>query len=613
MAEIRNPNQPGGGKQDSRSFLIFSLVFLVMFLGMKFLMPKKAVPPVQKQPVAAQGGMAAGTASGAGAVAGAGATSASSTPVSGTAASSAAGTGSGGEVQQAQSEQTTTVENELYRIVFSNRGAQVKSWVLKRYKDGAGKSLDLVNAPAAAKFGYPMSLYTYDAGLRGKLNEALYVPSATGPVSVSGGAPAELSFTYASGGLVAKKSFRFDSTYVIHVATAVTNNGSGVAALVAWPSGFGDQSTLPEFASSQLDTSQGGKFDHIAPKKVSSGQTQNGAFDYAGVSDQYFGAIFLPDAPDDASMVSLHNQLTIPRDPKKPESGMDSASVLGAAMGSTTGHSSLRVFAGPKVIDVLNSVRATALNGTQTGPNIEPILNFGWLGFIAKPLFLILKFTYDHIVGNWGWAILLLTLVLNLAMLPTRVQMMKSALKMQRVQPEMAVIKEKYKKYKATDPRRQDMNKEIMALQQREGVNMFGGCLPMLIQYPLLYGFYRMLQNVIELRQAHWAWLHDLATPDPLHILPIVVIISMFTLQFLSPSPGMDPAQQKMMAFMMPVFFGFMMWNFAAGISLYWAAGNLINTGTQIVMNRTGMGKQMRELAAKRALKKLGKPAVARR
>jgi YidC/Oxa1 family membrane protein insertase len=280
-------------------------------------------------------------------------------------------------------------------------------------------------------------------------------------------------------------------------------------------------------------------------------------------------------------------------------------------MGSAASPVSLRVFAGPKVISVLNSVKATAADGSQTGPNLEPILNFGWIGWIAKPLFLALRFTYDHIVPNWGWSILLLTLVINLAMLPTRITMMKSALKMQRIQPEMQQIKEKYKKYKATDPRRQEMNKEIMELQRREGVNMFGGCLPMLVQYPLLYGFYEMLVSAIELRHAHWLWLHDLAAPDPLHILPIFVIITMFTTSYLSPSPGVDPAQQRMMAFMMPVMFGFMMWNFASGVALYWAGGNLITTAIQVIMNRSGLGRQMREIAARRAARRL--PRAGRR
>jgi len=348
-----------------------------------------------------------------------------------------------------------------------------------------------------------------------------------------------------------------------------------------------------------------GKFEKTATKKVSGGATLNGPFDYAGISDLYFGAIFLPDQPDQTSVISLNNGWSIPKDPKQPNGASESVPLLGAAVGSMSTPISLRVFAGPKVISVLSSVKSTSANGTETGPNLEPILNFGWFGWIAKPLFVVLRFTYDHIVANWGWSILILTLLLNLLMLPTRITMMKSALKMQRIQPEMQQIKEKYKKYKATDPRRQDMNKEIMELQKREGVNMFGGCLPMLLQYPLLYGFYEMLENVIELRHAHWLWLHDLAAPDALHILPIFVIVTMFTTSYLSPSPGVDPAQQKMMAFMMPLMFGFIMLNIGSGVALYWAASNLITTGMQVIMNRTGLGKQMREVAAKRAAKKL--------
>jgi YidC/Oxa1 family membrane protein insertase len=584
LAEISNPNQSGGGKQDSSSMLIFALVFAMMFLGMKFFGPKKAEQPSTKQPaVAGQRQSAASRPE----------------PVTPSTPASAV---------TAHAEQAITVENELYRIQFSNRGAVVTSWILKKWKNDEGKPLDLVST-AAPKAGYPLSLYTYDANLRNQLDQALYVPSATGALQP----PATLTFTYSNGAVAAKKTFQFGAGYVVHAEASVTSNGASVPAMLAWPSGLGDQVTLPQFAAAQLDVSQNGKFDRTAPKKVSNGLTLNGPFDYAGISDQYFGAIFLPDSPVNATVVSLNQNLPIARDPRRGGAANESAPVLGLGMGSQSGPTAMRIFAGPKQIDVLNSVRATADNGTQTGPSIQPILHFGWSGVVARPLFSVLRWTHDRVVHNWGWAILLLTFIIYMAMLPTRIQMMKSALKMQRIQPEMQQIKEKYKKYKATDPRRQDMNKEIMALQQREGVNMFGGCLPMLIQYPLLYGFYSMLANVIELRQAHWGWLHDLAAPDPLHILPVFVIVSMFLVQYLSPSPGMDPAQQKMMAFMMPVFFGFIMWNVGAGLALYWAGGNVINTVQQLVMNRTGMGKQMREIALKRAAKKLGKPAAARR
>ncbi len=593
MAEIKNPNQQGGGGQDSRTILIFTVIFFAIFLGLQYFRTKKgpeqpaattqqsasSTPPSPSQPATP-------------------APSADNTAAQPTAAPIAANT------VAASAESTSVVENELYRITFTNRGAQVKSWILKKYTGEDGKPLDLVNHEAAAKFGYPLSLFAYDASLRGKLASALYVPSATGAVT----APGTLSFDYSAGGLSVHKTFSFDSSYVIHASAAVTQNGAPVTTLLSWPSGFGDQSTLPQYASGYLDLSQSGKDDQIAAKKVVGNDTLRGPFDYAGISDLYFATVFLPDTPSEATVVSLHNSLAIPRNRTKPDPNVtDAASVLGAAIGDNSGQINTRIFAGPKSLDVLGSIHATS------GPNLEKVVNFGWWGIVSKPLFLALRFFYEHVISNWGWSILLLTVILNLAMLPTRIQMMRSSLKMQRIQPEMDDIKARYAKYKATDPRKQDMQKEIFDLQKREGVNMFGGCLPMLIQWPLLFGFYRMLSNVIELRHAHWLWLPDLASPDPWHILPIFVIVSMFLTQFLTPSPGMDPAQQKMMAFTMPAVFGFMMWNFGSGLSLYWACSNFIGVAQQLVMNRTGLGREIREIAIRRAAKKSGKVINARR
>jgi len=585
LAEIKNPNQQGSG-QDSRTILIFTGVFLVLFLGLQYFKKKEPGPPPVQQHTTTSSPASSQPAA------------APPMPASTSEPAPSANT------VAAENESTTIVENELYRVTFSNHGAQVKSWILKKYKGDDGNPLDLVNQAAAAKFGYPLSLYAYDANLRNRLASALYVPSATGTVT----APNTLSFDYSSGGLTVHKTFSFDSTYVVHADVSVTQNGAPLTVLLAWPSGFGDQNTLPQYAGGTIDTSQNGKDDQIAYKKVVGGDTLRGPFDWAGVSDLYFAAIFLPDDPSSATLLSLHNTISVPRNLKKPDPNQtDQASVLGAATGDTSGPLSVRIFAGPKSLDVLASVHAV------TGQSLEKVVSFGWMGIIAKPLFLILRFIYEHIVSNWGWSILLLTIVLNVAMLPTRIQMMKSSLKMQRIQPEMEVIKAKYAKYKTTDPRKQEMQREIMDLQKREGVNMFGGCLPMLVQWPLLFGFYRMLGNVIELRQAHWLWLPDLSAPDPWHILPISVVISMFLTQYLTPSPGMDPAQQKMMAFTMPAIFGFMMWNYGSGLSLYWACGNFIGVATQLVINRSKMGREMRERAAKRAAKRTGKVINVRR
>jgi len=584
LAELKNPNQQGGG-QDSKTILAFTTIFLVMFLGLQFLKPKKPVTPAaepQQKTAAVTPGQPVPQ------------EQSSTAPVP---------SGLDTSTTQAANESTIVVENELYRITFSNRGAQVTSWILKKYKDDDGKPLDLVNREAAAKFGYPLSLFTYDQSLTARLQQAMFVPSTTGTIS----APGTLSFEYSGGGLTVHKAFKFDSSYLVKAEVSVTQNGAPVAALLAWPSGFGDQDTLPHYAAATLDTAQDGKADQIAYKKVSGGETLHGPFDWAGVSDLYFGAILIPDSPKNLDLVSLHNTIAIPQNPKKPDpSHMEQAPVLGAAMGTAHPYS-VQIFAGPKALDVLGAI---PVNG---GVSLEKVVNFGWWGIISKPLFLILKFLHDHVTGEWGWGILILTLILNLAMLPTRFQMMKSSLKMQRIQPHMDAIKAKYAKFKTTDPRRQEMNKELFDLQKREGVNMFGGCIPMLIQWPLLFAFYRMLSNVIELRQAHWLWLPDLSAPDPLHILPIFFIISMFLVQWLTPSPGVDPAQQRMMAFTMPAVFGFMTWNIGSGLALYWAGSNILGIVQQMLMNRTQMGREVREIAAKRAAKRAGKPVVAAR
>ena len=167
-----------------------------------------------------------------------------------------------------------------------------------------------------------------------------------------------------------------------------------------------------------------------------------------------------------------------------------------------------------------------------------------------------MRFLHDHLGGgidNWGWAIIIFTALFNIIMMPTRFWAMKSSLKMMRIQPKVEAIKARYKNFKATDPKRADMNTEMMELYKTEGVNMYGSCLPMLPQIPLFFAYFRVLLNAVELRQAHWFWLTDLSSPDPKYILPILIIVSMFLMQYITPSPGMDPTQRRMMAFMMPV------------------------------------------------------------
>jgi YidC/Oxa1 family membrane protein insertase len=596
LAEFKNPNQQGGG--DNKSLLVMMLVLVTVFFGLQYFRAKTNPQTVSPnaaasapQPPATSAAQPAAT---------------SSAPAVGANGSSAKVPGSpaAGPTVQAPAESTTTIENELYRITFTNRGGQVTSWILKKYKDSEGKPLNLVHTQAAEQFGYPLSLYTYDAALTASLNKALYVPSATGTVM----APGTVTFNYSDGTTQVRKTFAFDETYVLHADVQVTRNGVPVRALVSWPGGFGDQDNANAYNGAQFDTSINGKDDHLAPKKVSGGATVNGPFDWVAVSDPFFAAAFLPDSPANATAATLHNELDVAKTIRRtgigsgsPSKGAINVPILGTAVGDTTGHTQVRIYVGPKAISVLKTIHAANPNVT-----LEPLLEFGFWGAIGKYLFLSLQFIHSHVASNWGWAIVILTILINILMLPFRIKTMQNGLKMQRIQPQMDAIKERYKKYKATDPKRNEMNAEIMKLQKDNGVNMFGGCIPTLITLPLLYAFFTMLPRVVELRQAHWLWLPDLQSPDPWHILPIIMVVSQFLVQFYTPSPGVDPQQQKMMAFMMPAISGYFTWNYGSGLALYWAIGNLISILQQSVMNRTSIGREMREIAAKRARRKAG-------
>jgi YidC/Oxa1 family membrane protein insertase len=501
--------------------------------------------------------------------------------------------------KQASAEVETVVENDLYRITFTNRGGQVKSWVLKKFDDDSGQPLDLVNRAAAAKYGFPLGLWTWDEGLKNKLNSVLYVSSQSGHLK----SPAELTFEYADQDLNVRKTFRFDQTYVVQVETSATQKGGTISALPVWPAGMGDQASSASYHSSQIEHQFNGDTERLAIKKVSSGNTVPGPFNWAGISDQYFAAVFMPADPSAATLVMLRNALDVPKDWKKPNPQEQvGVEVLGVAVGNLKAPTVERMYVGPKSLSVLESISVpTVINAP---PDLRGVVNFGFFGIIARPLFLWLSWTHQHIVNNWGWAIVLQTLIINLALLPLRITSMKSMLKMQRIQPQIKSIQEKYKKYSMRDPRKQEMNKEIMDLQRSAGVSPIGGCLPMVIQLPFLFAYYAMLGSVLDLRHANWLWVRDLSSPDPFYVLPILIVVSMLFVQRMTPQAGMDPAQQKMMTFMMPLMMGFMSFTLPAGLGLYWMEGQLINIAQQWSLNRTSLGREMRELAAKRARKR---------
>jgi YidC/Oxa1 family membrane protein insertase len=610
LPEIQNPNLQsqgsGGGGGDMRSTMAFMLLAMAAIFGYQYFFAKPK--PDQQPPAQTQSQPAAPNASAAPAAPGQAPNAAAQAP-------------SATPQVSAPLETYTTVENEFYKIVFTNRGAQVKNWILKKYFDSAGKPLDLVQPQAAARFGLPLALYTYEPALTTQLNDALYQvsyggaqPSATGQLL----APATITFHYSANGIDAVKTFSFGTNYVVNVETEVKRNGAPVRTLVEWPSGLGDMEELHQTSMlrGQMPTpsffawSIGDRPDVLAAAKVSGNNTLEASYQYAAVMDLYFAAAFLPEVPDSTTVVTLHNSIELSADPSDQNSRKSSVDVVGLAVGNTSGDTRLRLFAGPKETELLKSIHAIGADGKPDGPGLESLIQFGsWLGVIAKPLYYALRFLRNFIGAgaySWGWAIILFTAVFNIAFIPLRFMMMKSSLKMMRIQPKVDAIRKRYSNLKMNDPKKNEMNTEVMALYKEEGVNMYGSCLPMLPQLPLFYGFFRVLYNAVELRQSHWFWLPDLSQPDPTHILPLLIIVSMFLTQYITPSPGMDPMQRRMMAFIMPIFMGSFLWHYASGLALYWATGNVLNLALQLFINQSTYGKEMHAIAARRAAKKAG-------
>jgi YidC/Oxa1 family membrane protein insertase len=229
---------------------------------------------------------------------------------------------------------------------------------------------------------------------------------------------------------------------------------------------------------------------------------------------------------------------------------------------------------GPKDLDVLRAVN----------PQLVRAIDFGIFSWLVVPLLQALKWINGYI-GNYGWSIAVLTVIINVLMFPLRHRSMVSMRKMQAVQPEVKAIQARYAKYKVTDPERQKMNTEMMALYKEKGVNPVSGCVPMLFTMPVLYAVYAMLEAAIELRGAPWfGWIHDLSRHDPLYITPLLMGVSMLVQQKMMPSTA-DPMQQKMMLLMPVVFTVSFLWA-PSGLVVYWLLSNVLAIGQQYVTNR---------------------------
>jgi YidC/Oxa1 family membrane protein insertase len=468
-------------------------------------------------------------------------------------------------------EQEITFENGSVRAVFSNRGGVIKSWRLKKYMGAGNEPQELVPQDLPGGQVRPLTLSVDDPELSKVLASALYRASATAVDATS--SQQTLTFEYqGADGLAVRKDLAFhpDSPYVIHVTTSVRRGSEELNPTIHWGPAIGSAMEPDAFgynAPPQPIYYTDGDVERIGSSDVASIASQEGTYGFAGVDDHYFlSSTVNPPAP-------LKLNYSLVQAPPLPD-GDPAPPYVAWSVRYPTPPSGAAFFFGPKDFDVLAAVDRDLVRA----------IHFGIFSWLVVPLLRALKWVNTYI-GNYGWSIIALTVLINLAMFPLRHKSVVSMRKMQEIQPEVKAIQDRYAKLKMTDPARQKMNTEMMELYKQKGVNPVSGCLPMLLTLPVLFAFYAMLSVAIELRGAPFiGWIKDLSTYDPLFITPVLMGLTQFVQTKMTPST-MDPTQQKVML-LMPLIFMFMFIWAPSGLVLYWTVSNLWAIGQQAVTNR---------------------------
>jgi YidC/Oxa1 family membrane protein insertase len=485
-------------------------------------------------------------------------------------------------------ERDVRVETRDVIAVITNRGGRLKSWRLKKYLDQERQPQELVENQLAGQ-PLPFTLSTSDAQLDTTLNSALYSVDATPAAMIT--SPVDLRFEYRdAAGVRAVKTFHFlPDSYIVEVRAEVTAGARVIAPTIVWGPAVGDIAEVSRYTQrAEGLLFQAGKVQRLAAKDLTKQPTYDGDFFFAGVDDNYFMTVALSTGQSKVS----YQPITVP-----PPPGSKDARELVSFSIEPKKSDAVKFFAGPKDFDVLAAI----------GPDATRAINFGMFAVIVVPLLKSLKWINAY-VGNYGWAIILLTVIINIIIFPLRHKSVVSMRKMQEIQPEVKAIQERYSKLKAADPAKQKMNTEMMALYKERGVNPASGCVPILLTFPLIFAFYALLSTAIELRGAPFLWwIHDLSAHDPFYVTPILMGASQLWQQWTMPSTGVDPAQQKMMMFM-PVMFTFMFLWAPSGLAIYWLVSNVWQIGQQYVTNYMIGPPAVRTIrpAAERRLKRVG-------
>ncbi len=469
-------------------------------------------------------------------------------------------------------EQDIVVMTKVVRAVFSNRGAHLKSWELRNFLDDQKQPVELVPRKMPAGATRPFMLKLDDANQTTELNTALFRLNGEGRKEIDATrSPARIMFEFRdAAGLTARKTFDLSpDSYVLKFGAEVTNGSQPANVSIMWGRGLGDAET--SVANRYLQKPQGilmldGKVERLDPSSISKQPVREGNIRFAGVDDHYFVAAALLGSTN--SRIEFASEV-VP-DPAVKE-GRQFASFVLNPKGQAA---DTKFFFGPKNFDLLR----------EADPEFVRVINFGVFAFLAVPLLHALNGVNAYL-GNYGWSIIALTVFINALIFPLRHKSVVSMRKLQDLQPEIKAIQARYGKLKTTDPARQKMNQEMMSLYKERGVNPASGCVPTLLTIPVLFAFYSLLSQAVELRGAPFGlWIKDLSVHDPLYVTPILMGITMFVQQKMTPST-MDPAQQKMMMLMPAVFLFMFLWA-PSGLVIYWFVSNLLAIAQQYFTNR---------------------------
>jgi YidC/Oxa1 family membrane protein insertase len=464
------------------------------------------------------------------------------------------------------SERDIRIETRSVLAVFTNKGARLKSWRLKRYRDHQGQPQELVEASTNQPL--PFSLRTTDEKVTAAVNNALYTVAGEPGAPIS--SPLDLRFEYRdAAGVHAVKRFHLDPDgYIVSIRADVASGDRPLVPAIAWGPAIGDLAEASRYSQkAEALMYVNDKTQRVAAKDLAKQSDYEGDFKYAGVDDNYFMTVALAPGPSKIRYQPVSIPLPAPsKDPPRELVAYD--------IETKTPADATRFFVGPKDFDVLAAI----------GPDLTKAINFGMFTVIVVPLLRSLKWV-NSFVGNYGFSIIILTILINVIMFPLRHKSVVSMRKMQEIQPEVKAIQDRYAKVKATDPAKQKMNQELMALYKERGVNPAGGCIPMLLTMPVLLAMWALLSTAIELRGAPFiGWIHDLTAHDPLYITPMIMGASQLWQQKMTPSAGMDPTQQRMMM-LMPIVFTVMFLWLPAGVAIYYAVTNLWGIGQQYLTN----------------------------